>query len=47
MEPERQPQIFGDLNGLGSSQANRVVTLGESQAAQRALPLIMVLCADK
>jgi hypothetical protein len=32
---------------FGSSQANRVVTLGESQAAQKALPLIMVMCADK
>jgi hypothetical protein len=32
---------------FGSSQANRVVTLGERQAAQTTLPLIMVLCADK
>jgi hypothetical protein len=41
---------------FGSIQADRVVTLGESQAGQRALPLtivrqaiqrIMVLCGDK
>jgi hypothetical protein len=32
---------------FGSSQANRVVTLGERQAAQTTLPSIMVLYADK
>ena len=39
--PSRRSERFG------SSQANRVVTLGERQAAQTTLPLIMVLCADK